>query len=372
MIYEKRLLVLSGSSASGCLRLEKTDSAVTCYLTGNVKLDCVLVIRDENDFLCFGDFNLGSAYKFSLPAAMKLDSLVAAVGDLDGRLVMSGGFKRPMPWRGNLEDDVRRAIKCLGIDKKQVRDINDFFLDIVPTDYDDSRVAEVNYYRSNLTAEEGEAADKNAAAENSAAAEQPVQNVAPAEPVTATVAAAAPAPAPMPEPAPAKVVLPTPEPPVAPSPAPEPAPVKKPFQKKVSAADEVAGTIAEPPLPESTEFERLSAKIPELAPVSFYDSVKDQVERLFGKNERFENLEKLLPESRWIKVNYDASGKYYLVGVIGDPVRYLCYGVPGEYSPTPPSDLAGYSQWLALDENDPAGKGFWLMYQDAHTGRSVL
>ena len=36
MIYEKRLLVLGGGTASGCLRLEKTDNSFRCYLTGSV------------------------------------------------------------------------------------------------------------------------------------------------------------------------------------------------------------------------------------------------------------------------------------------------------------------------------------------------
>lgn len=352
MIYEKRLLVLSGSTASGCLRLERTDSSVTCYLTGNVKLDCVLVVKDDTDFLCFGDFNLGSAYKFSLPTTVRMDSLVAAVGDLDGRLIMSGGFKRPMPWRGNIEDDVRRAVKCLGIDKKQTRDINDFFLDIVPTDYDDTRVAEVNYYRSNLTA--GEEKTPPTAPESVAEEIKPAPVAAEAKPVVAPEIKTALEKQPE-KPSPRSITEKRPEP------KPEPAP-----------SEEVAGTVVEPPTSVNENFEKLSAKIPELAPVSFYESVKEQVSRLFEKNERFTKLEELLPESRWIKVNYDSSGRYYLVGVIGDPVRYMCYGVPGEYSPTPPADLAGYSQWLALDENDPAGKGFWLMYQDAQTGRSVL
>lgn len=356
MIYEKRLLVLSGSSSSGCLRLEKTDSAVTCYLTGNVKLGCVLVIRDDTDFFCFGDFSLASAYKFALPVTVKLDSLVAAVGDLNGRLVMSGGFKRPMPWRGNLEDDVRRAVTCLGIDKKQTRDINDFFLDIVPTDYDDSRVAEVNYYRSNLTAGEDV---QPPAPEQAPSIEPPVSSAlgTDSRPEPIAIISSAPEPAPLTEP---QAV------------APIHTPSAKMPKRSAPPNEEIAGTVVEPPPPENTAIEPLSSKIPELAPVSFYESVREQVERLFSKNERFERLEQLLPESRWIKVNYDASGKYYLVGSIGDPVRYLCYGVPGEYSPAPPADLAGYSQWLALDENDPAGKGFWLMYQDAVSGKSVL
>lgn len=337
MIYEKRLLVLGGGTASGCLRLEKTDNSFRCYLTGSVKCDCVLVIKDEANFLCFGDFNLGSPYRFSLPGGVNIDNLVAAVGDLSGSLVMYGGFRRPMPWRGNLEDDVRLALRRLGIEKKSVRDINDFFLDIIPSDYDDTRVAEVNYYKSNLTADsEPEFADTLTPPSFDPPAPEPSS---PAEKTAPEKSAAS---------------EPPPEPPA-------------------SAPDEVAASVADETEPPLADAEYSAARaVPELNPVSFYESVKDQVERLFANNERYEALERLLPDSRWIKVNYNSTGKYYLVGVIGDPVRYLCYGVPGEYSPDPPPDLVGYCQWLALDPGDPAGKGFWIMYQDGVTGRSVL
>lgn len=317
MIYEKRLLVLGGGTASGCLRLEKTDNSFRCYLTGSVKCDCVLVIKDEANFLCFGDFNLGSPYRFSLPGGVNTDSLVAAVGDLSGSLVMYGGFRRPMPWRGNLEDDVRLALRRLGIEKKNVRDINDFFLDIIPSDYDDTRVAEVNYYKSNLTADsEPEFAD------------------------TLTPPSFDP-------PAPAEKIAP--EKSAAPEPPPEP---------PASAPDEVAASVADETEPPLADAEYSAARaVPELKPVSFYESVKDQVERLFANNERYEALERLLPDSRWIKVNYNSTGKYYLVGVIGDPVRYLCYGVPGEYSPGSAARSRGLLPVARARSRRPGGQG---------------
>lgn len=359
MIYEKRLLVLGGSASSGCLRLERTSAGVSCALSGNVKGGCVLVIRDDVNFFSFGDIALSGTYRFNLPASVNFDSLVAAVGDLSGKLIMCGGFKRPMPWRSNIEDDINRALRCLGIKREHAapkpRDIEQFFFDIVPTDYDDTRVAEVNYYRSNLTEdvqeplgqyaqEQAEELPETGTRESESREYKIQEPPAPhKEPIKEPV-----------KPAPAKTREPEPT---------EPAP-------SAPTPDEVASTITEPPL-KSDNYE--TKKRPaELPPVSFYESIKDQIERLFAKNERYGRLEQLLPESRWIKVNYDSHGKYYLVGTIGDPVRYLCYGVPGEYSPTPPPDLVGYCQWLAADENDPAGKGFWIMYQDGVTGKSVL
>ncbi len=330
MIYEKRLLVLSGS-ITGCLRLERTNASVTCTLTCAAKSECVLVVRDENDFFCFGPFGPTGAYKFTLPQTVRFDELVAAVGDLGGRLIMSGGFRRPLPWKGSFEDDVKNAMQKLGLSRRESRDINDFFLDIIPTDYDDTRVAEVNYYRSNLTQESGGVEEEREAA---AAVAEPIKVP---EQVTRS----------------------------------EPIARSEPVMKR-----EDIRNVEPEPIDGSVGFRvpdySPTRVVPELAPVSFYESVKDQIDRLFEKNERFEKLERLLPDSKWLKVSYDGSGKYYLVGTIGTPVRYLCYGVPGDYSPTPPSDLVGYCQWLAEDTDNPAGKGFWLMYQDGVTGKSVL
>ena len=111
---------------------------------------------------------------------------------------------------------------------------------------------------------------------------------------------------------------------------------------------------------------------PVLEAAAFYDTVKTQLEKLFAKNEHYAVLERLLPDSRWIRVDYDNRGKFYLIGLIGEPVRYICYGVPGKYSPHPPAELAGYCQWLAVNETNPLGEGFWIMYQDAASGKSVL
>lgn len=423
MVYEKRLLILSGGNANGCLRLERTASGIACCLTGNTRGECVLVVRDDVNVLNFGGVMFPSAYRFTLPLSTRIDALVVSVGDLDGKLVMCGGFRRPMPWRSNLEDDIARALRALGARREKAtpppsqRNIEDFFLDIVPTDYDDTRVAEVNYYRSNMTsfeppeagetppsprpepvrepeprrepvrepssfppqfldreeqpavvAEEAKPTSEELPTEKAATPEEEPKTKIAAErreESTEPLAAEQTTAAPTPNRAESAQSEPSAENDASPAPQ-----TKLPPNEE----EEIASTVLEPPVPQREEppVEARENKIPELSPVSFYESIRDQIERLFSKNERFPALEKLLPESRWIKVNYDGRGRYYLVGVIGDPVRYLCYGVPGEYSPTPPPDLVGYCQWLASDEKDPAGKGFWLMYQDGRTGKSVL
>lgn len=103
----------------------------------------------------------------------------------------------------------------------------------------------------------------------------------------------------------------------------------------------------------------------------FYEQVKPQIDDLFKNNSRFELLEKLMPDTKWVKVDYDESGKYYVVGLIGDNPDFVCYGVPAKFSPTPPQELSGFCQWLPIEEKDPKGEGFWLMFQDAKSGESI-
>ena len=311
-MYEKRLLVLGGEDR-GCLKMEKLSDGVYCVLSGNLKCELIMAINCGTLY-AFGPFRLSGGYKFRLPD-VNLSEISVAVGDMTGALVMSGSFRRPAPWRGNLVSDIKRACERLGITPRVHRDINDFFLNIIPTEYDDGKVAEVNYYKSNLSS------SKQIEQEKSEIQEETATTVSNAE--------------------------------------------------IVSENDE-DNVLEFTPAKETQEDFTRTQIIPEMPPVTFYDSIKEQVERLFSKNSRYEKLEKLLPDSKWIKIDYDGSGKYYLVGTIGEPVKYLCYGVPGEYSPNPPPDLVGYCQWLALDERDPSGKGFWIMYQDGVSGKSVL
>ena len=132
------------------------------------------------------------------------------------------------------------------------------------------------------------------------------------------------------------------------------------------AAAGVANTI--PPAGEYTAENALREIKTETV---FYEQIKNQLDDLFGSNPQFETLNNMMPDTKWIKVDYDGSGKYYVVGIIGKKPDYICYGVPAVYTPAPPDELDGYCQWLPLDESKPEGEGFWIMYQDAVSGDSV-
>lgn len=105
----------------------------------------------------------------------------------------------------------------------------------------------------------------------------------------------------------------------------------------------------------------------------FYDEIKEQLEVLFERYPEETFLCEIIANSKWVKVDYDDSGEYYVIGLIYDnnEIRYICYGVPGQYDTAPPRELSENAQWLPLDPNKPEDLGYWLTYQDANSGESV-
>lgn len=107
---------------------------------------------------------------------------------------------------------------------------------------------------------------------------------------------------------------------------------------------------------------------------TFYETISSQLENLFNTYPAETNLEELIPNSKWVKIDYENNGNFYVLGLIYEDInlKYICYGVPAEYSNTPPEGLDSYSQWLPTNLNEPNGEGYWVMYQDAISGNSVM
>ena len=104
----------------------------------------------------------------------------------------------------------------------------------------------------------------------------------------------------------------------------------------------------------------------------FYDQVKDELEDLFLRFPTEESLEKCFNDSRFVKIQY-SENKYYVVGTIKEngKEKYVCYGVPAKYSKTAPKELAGYCSFIPKSIFSPFGEGYWLMFQDALSGKCV-
>lgn len=117
------------------------------------------------------------------------------------------------------------------------------------------------------------------------------------------------------------------------------------------------------------------AELPKIntAKSTFYDEIKGQLSLLFERYPEETFLNEIIPNSKWVKVDYENNGQYFVIGLMYEEneVAYVCYGMPGEYSVTPPREFAGLSQWLPLDPEKPNELGYWIMYQDAQTGENV-
>ena len=106
---------------------------------------------------------------------------------------------------------------------------------------------------------------------------------------------------------------------------------------------------------------------------NFYDEIKGQLSLLFERYPEETFLNEIIPNSKWVKVDYEDNGQYFVIGLLyeNNKVEYVCYGMPGEFTTTPPREFGSLCQWLPLDPEKPNELGYWLMYQDAETGENV-
>ena len=103
---------------------------------------------------------------------------------------------------------------------------------------------------------------------------------------------------------------------------------------------------------------------------NFYIAVKPQLDELFICYPKEEKLCSLIPDSSWVKINFK-DDEFYVVGLVGKGPDYICYGIPATYEIEPPKDIMALCSWLPKDKNDVEGEGYWIMYQDAITGKTI-
>jgi hypothetical protein len=122
-------------------------------------------------------------------------------------------------------------------------------------------------------------------------------------------------------------------------------------------------------LDNETEMEFLS-RLQSSGNKDFYQNVKERLEDLFIIHPREVELEKIIPDSKWVKIKYDGED-YYVVGTLADNgvVAYLSYGVPGIKDVPPPKLATEISDWLPVENMPSPYQGYWLIFQDATNGR---
>ena len=140
--------------------------------------------------------------------------------------------------------------------------------------------------------------------------------------------------------------------------------------KKLSPKDKELDNSSNSEEPAFEEERNLEDKKEEKAGEIFYDQIRPQIEILFSQYPRDENLEKLVPNSRWVKVNYEGNEECYELGIICDDEgkeEYICYGIPSNDSQNPPKSIEEYAKYLKLSHTE----GLWVACQDAKTGETI-
>lgn len=114
-------------------------------------------------------------------------------------------------------------------------------------------------------------------------------------------------------------------------------------------------------------------RVPENQSADFIDEIGDQIDLLFKKYPHEEILADIIPNSKWVKVDFNNDNKFYVVGLIyeGEKVKYICYGIPAKWTEFPPADFNEKAQWLPIDLEFPQGEGYWITYQDAIDGNLI-
>ena len=117
-------------------------------------------------------------------------------------------------------------------------------------------------------------------------------------------------------------------------------------------------------------FKEENEKLGDTEGKDFFELIADQVEDLFDNYPRVDELEELIPNSKWVKIDFENNGNEYVLGLIYDGfnLKYICYGVPGNKDSVPTH--LGNCQWLPLNPMSPSA-GYWVIYQDAATGDKV-
>ena len=116
---------------------------------------------------------------------------------------------------------------------------------------------------------------------------------------------------------------------------------------------------------ETEASETVSEKAP-LKEGRFFDKISDKIEKLFSENEKDEEMSALIPDSRWVRVR--TGDGWYVVGIVGEPAEFICYGIPGDDPSDPPEEDESCRQWLEVEKG---GRGYWMMYQSAESGETL-
>lgn len=95
------------------------------------------------------------------------------------------------------------------------------------------------------------------------------------------------------------------------------------------------------------------------------ESILPQFNYIFENYTPDEELNNLLPNSKFVKMVED--NQQYSIGAIFDEekIKLLCYATKCNYNTPAPQELGENYQWLPLDKEDPLSEGYYIVFQDA-------
>lgn len=106
-----------------------------------------------------------------------------------------------------------------------------------------------------------------------------------------------------------------------------------------------------------------------------FTKVKDKVNDLLSNNTKNEFLNLIYKNGIFVDVKYSKNG-YYSFGIIYDDgslknAKYICYVVLGTYNNVP-KGFENISKFIPLKNYLPYGDGYFIIFQDAFTGKTLV
>ena len=104
---------------------------------------------------------------------------------------------------------------------------------------------------------------------------------------------------------------------------------------------------------------------------NYYQTVREKLDKILDSYERDYSLCSLIPNSNFVKINYDKD-RFYSVGIVHElgAIKYVCYAVMGNYLSSPP-ELSSYCEFIPLSPYNPLKDGYYVIFQNAQTGEIV-
>lgn len=110
---------------------------------------------------------------------------------------------------------------------------------------------------------------------------------------------------------------------------------------------------------------KIGDRVRHLRESRFFERAHADIDKLFSNGKKDEKLTALLPDIEWVRVEFDG----HCISVGRGENKFLCYAVTGRYEKNSP--VGDEAQWLPSDSSQPAGNGYWLIFQNLENGEII-